>query len=322
MVPKISVGLPVFNGEAYLRRALDGLLAQDFEAFELIISDNASTDGTAAICREYAARDRRIAYYRNPANIGASANYRRVFTLARAPFFKWASHDDEYHPSLLGRCLQALEAAAPSTILAFPRCVIIDEHGGITESSPDTISPSPRPYARLASLLFHAKYAHPLWGVLRSQALRRTRLMGTLEADHILLAELALLGDMVEVPEVLHRLRRHPDSAMRRCSGRELVLWHDPTVALPRLLLPQAVRVAAEYVRAVQHVPLTPVERDLCMGALPAVPCWRWLLRRTGGFRHRVGLYRPRKPLASGGGGAVIAPDPPGAAIQEWGAPR
>jgi glycosyltransferase involved in cell wall biosynthesis len=320
MVPKISVGLPVFNGEAYLRRALDGLLAQDFEAFELIISDNASTDATPSICREYAARDRRITYYRNPANIGASANYRRVFSLARAPFFKWASHDDEYHPSLLRRCLEALDGGPPSTILAFPRCVIIDEHGRISESSPDTISLSPRPYGRLASLLFHAKYAHPLWGVLRSDALRRTRLMGALEADHILLAELALLGNMVEVPEVLHRLRRHPDSAMRRCSGRQLLLWHDPTVALPRLLLPPQVRVGAEYIRAIQHVPLTPFERALCWAAVPAVPCWQGLLRWTGRFRRRVGLHRRRKPVAASA--AVIAAERPGVAIQGSGAPQ
>jgi glycosyltransferase involved in cell wall biosynthesis len=320
MVPKISVGLPVFNGEAYLRRALDSLLAQDFDAFELIISDNASTDATPAICREYAARDRRIAYYRNPGNIGASANYRRVFSLARAPFFKWASHDDEYHPSLLRRCLEALEAAPPSTILAFPRCVIIDEHGRVSESSPDTISFSPRPYGRLASLLFHAKYAHPLWGVLRSDALRRTRLMGALEADHILLAELALIGNMVEVPEVLHRLRRHPDSAMRRCSGRELLRWHDSTVALPPLLLPHPLRVGAEYVRAIQHVPLTPVERALCWGALPSVSCWQALLRWTGRVRHRTGLYRRRKPLA--GDATVISADQRGSAVQGSGAPQ
>src|SRR5436190_5452531 len=207
MVPRISVGLPVFNGEAYLRRGLECLLAQDFESFELIICDNASTDATESICREFAAKDHRIAYYRNPANIGASANYNRVFRLARAPFFKWASHDDECHPSLLRRCLEALEAAPPSTVLAFPRCAIIDENDRITEWSPDTIHATGRPHARLASLLFHAKYAHGLWGVIRSDALRRTRLMGNLEADHIVLADLALLGDMVEIPELLYRLR-------------------------------------------------------------------------------------------------------------------
>ena len=110
MIPTVSIGLPVFNGEAYLKRALDSLLSQDFGAFELIISDNASTDGTEAICREYARRDRRIAYHRNASNLGATANYRRAFTFSRARFFKWALHDDECHPSLLRECLAVLES--------------------------------------------------------------------------------------------------------------------------------------------------------------------------------------------------------------------
>jgi glycosyltransferase involved in cell wall biosynthesis len=322
LVPRISVGLPVFNGEAYLRRALDSLLTQDFESFELIICDNASTDATESICREFAARDSRVAYYRNPTNIGASANYNRVFTLARAPFFKWASHDDECHPSLLRRCLEALEAAPPSTVLAFPQCAIIDENGGITEWSPDTIRAAGRPHARLASLLFHAKYAHGLWGLIRSDALRRTRLMGTLEADHVVLAELALLGDMVEIPEVLYRLRRHPHSAMNRCTARELLQWHDPTASVPRILLPHWIRVQAEYFRAIRHAPLTPAQRMLCWGALPAVPMAQSTLRWTGGLRHRLGLYRRRPPVAADVPRPPVVAESSRAAVQGSGAPR
>src|SRR5436190_12174806 len=95
--PIVSIGLPVFNGERYLRQALDSLLGQDFQDFELIISDNASTDRTAEICRAYVAKDRRIRYYRNESNIGSAPNYRRVFELARGEFFKWCSHDDVCH---------------------------------------------------------------------------------------------------------------------------------------------------------------------------------------------------------------------------------
>jgi len=142
--------------------------------------------------------------------------------------------------------------------------------------------------------MFHAKYAHPLWGVMRSDALRRTRLMGTFEADHILLAELALLGEIVEVPDVLHRMRRRRDAPVLQYADRELLLWHDPNAVPPRLLLPRWVRLQAHYFKAIGHVPLPPVERLLCYGVVSAVPCWRMLLRRTGRFRHRLGLYRHR----------------------------
>src|SRR5947207_10432807 len=117
--PKVSIGLPVFNGEKFLAGALNGLLQQEFEDFELIISDNASTDSTEAICRDFATKDRRIRYQRNKTNIGASGNYNRVFELARGDFFKWASHDDECHPSLVRRCLETFDDAPALAVLVF-----------------------------------------------------------------------------------------------------------------------------------------------------------------------------------------------------------
>src|ERR1700737_2789384 len=93
-VPRVSIGLPVYNGERYLRFAIDSLLEQDYINFELIISDNASTDATQAICQEFADKDPRVRYYRNQTNLGASGNYDRVFELARGDLFKWAAHDD------------------------------------------------------------------------------------------------------------------------------------------------------------------------------------------------------------------------------------
>src|SRR4051794_35048945 len=112
--PQVSIGLPVFNGERYLASALDCLINQDFDDFELIISDNASTDATESICRDYAEKDKRIRYFRNEANIGATQNYNRVFELASGEYFKWASHDDECHPSLIRRCLETFAESPPS----------------------------------------------------------------------------------------------------------------------------------------------------------------------------------------------------------------
>src|ERR1035438_9843576 len=101
-VPRVSIGLPVYNGENYLDPALNSILRQDYSDLELIISDNASTDATGNICREYAAKDPRIRYYRNETNIGASANFNCLVKLARGEYFKWAAHDDVHLQGFLG----------------------------------------------------------------------------------------------------------------------------------------------------------------------------------------------------------------------------
>ena len=298
-IPKISIGLPVYNGERYLRLALDCILQQDFTDFEVIISDNASTDSTKEICRDYAARDKRFQYFRNETNIGAAANFNRVFKLARAEFFKWATHDDEFHFSLVRRCLETFEQSPRDTVLVFSRAVIIDETGRVTCPSPDTINPSfDGPILRLASLALHGSYAHPLWGLSRAEALRRTRLMGCIDADHILLAELAMLGRLVEIPEVLYRERRHPNSAIVLYpTAAHLLAWHDPRKAKAWILLPHWARRDLEYLRAMRHIHLSWAKRVLCCCLLGAIRLWRWLLEVTYRLRYRMGLYRRKKNL-------------------------
>ena len=117
IIPRVTIGLPVYNGQNYLVETLESLLAQTYTDFELVISDNASTDRTEAICRQYAAGDARIRYYRNDENIGASANYNRAFELGRGEYFKWAAHDDLLAPTYLERCVEVLDAN-PDVVLA------------------------------------------------------------------------------------------------------------------------------------------------------------------------------------------------------------
>ena len=107
-MPRVSIGIPVYNGGRFIKEAIDSILAQTFEDFELILSDNASTDETEEICKEYATLDRRIRYYRNEENLGAAKNYNRVFELSNGEYFKWASHDDLCAPEYLERCIAAL----------------------------------------------------------------------------------------------------------------------------------------------------------------------------------------------------------------------
>ena len=108
-MPRVSIGLPVYNGEKFLAATLNSILAQDFEDFELIISDNASNDRTQEICEAYARRDARISYSRLPENLGAARNYNRVFALSAGEFFKWAPHDDLMGARFISACLAAFE---------------------------------------------------------------------------------------------------------------------------------------------------------------------------------------------------------------------
>jgi glycosyltransferase involved in cell wall biosynthesis len=124
----VSIGMPIFNGEKYIRDTLDSLLDQTFNDFEIIICDNQSTDNTEAICEEYALRDKRINYYKNPQNLGPAKNYNRVFRLSNGKYFKWASYDDLYMPHYLEKCVNVLEQN-PDVAVCYPRVIFIDGNG-------------------------------------------------------------------------------------------------------------------------------------------------------------------------------------------------
>ena len=126
--PKLSIGLPVYNGERYLAETIDSLLAQSFTDYELIISDNASTDSTPAICRKYGEQDSRITYCRSETNRGAAWNFNNTVHQARGEYFKWAAHDDLYHPDFIKKCVHVLDTKY-SVALCFSYTNFIDENG-------------------------------------------------------------------------------------------------------------------------------------------------------------------------------------------------
>ena len=123
--PRVSIGMPVFNGEAFVSQAIQSLLEQTYVDFELIISDNASTDSTERICRKYALQDSRIRYVRNSENVGLESNFQRVFDLSQGEFFMWAAHDDLWEPEFIEELVELLERS-PDAALAFCRFDIID----------------------------------------------------------------------------------------------------------------------------------------------------------------------------------------------------
>ncbi|MER3486233.1 MAG: hypothetical protein C4345_09945 [Chloroflexota bacterium] len=128
--PRVSIGLPVYNRQQYVGEAIESILAQTFADFELIISDNASTDATGVICQEYARKDARVRYYRNAINIGAAKNFNRVFHLSSGEYFKWMASDDICAPTFIERCVEALDGDT-GAVLAYSRARCIDEHGAV-----------------------------------------------------------------------------------------------------------------------------------------------------------------------------------------------
>lgn len=301
--PLLSVGMPVYNGQNYLRVALDSLLSQDFGNFEVILCDNASTDDTERICREYAQRDPRIRYVRNPVNIGSSPNYNRTFELSRGKYFKWLAHDDVCYPGFLGQCVAALERAPETVSIVYPRCDLIDGEGSIISAAPqEPASADHRPTRRLANILLHIGYAYPLWGVVRSSHLRRTRLfVAGAHDDYVLLAELALQGQSIELPQTLFGLRMHANNAWGVCtatqgnevwkdnakadrtSRRRMLAWTNPELADRTIWLPANEELYVRYLQGIAHSGLGFGTRLACY----AVALGTCYYRRLRNFAHR-----------------------------------
>ena len=208
---RISIGMPVFNGEAYIKESLDSILTQTYEDFELIVSDNASTDQTEEICRVYAEKDQRISYYRQKENIGASKNFNNVFELSKGEFFKWAAHDDLCAPDYLRQCVEVLHKN-PSVILCYSRSKAIDEHGEVIKNypaKPDT--GASKQQKRFYEIVCVPHPCVAVWGVMRANVLKKTRLIGNYTgSDRPLLSELSLLGKFYEIPQYLFFLEIIP----------------------------------------------------------------------------------------------------------------
>ncbi len=261
--PCVSIGMPVYNGEDYLAAAIESILTQTFSDFELIISDNASTDRTADICRAYAASDPRVRYVRNGTNLGAARNYNQVVELARGRYFKWASHDDVCAPQLLERCVAVLERE-PGVVLCYARTQFIDEEGQAIEQHEDRFDlRSPNPHERFAGVFEAPGWCNPIFGVVRTDVLRQTALIGGYySSDRVLLAELALRGKFYEVPEYLFFRRIHDDMSMQaNTSSVQLAAWFDPTRRRSLTLLFPRWRWFAEYLKAIQRAPLSRYQR-------------------------------------------------------------
>jgi glycosyltransferase involved in cell wall biosynthesis len=254
VTPEISIGVPVYNGaSAGLSSTLRSILSQSFEDFELIISDNASTDETREICQGYARRDRRVRYHVNDANIGAGANYNRVFELSCGRFFKWAAADVQCLPGMLQRCYDVAVDSRAGFSLVYPRCQMVDLAGKPLKIEPKSIMlPHAPPHRRMMRVIESVTWVSQLYGLMPRDILRRTRLMDSFaSSDWVLLAELAILGEIREIPEVLLKRSYDPTSGSAAQKGaKNWSVWLDTSLSGERFWLSAEQRVFCEYMRS------------------------------------------------------------------------
>jgi len=279
--------MPVYNGERYLAEALDSLLAQTYTDFELIISDNASTDSTEDICRRYAESDGRIRYVRQQQNLGAIWNFNHVFKLARGTYYRWHAHDDICAPTFLARCVEMLDSD-PTIVLCDTRKARIDQHGqvlgvlaqqgdasidgsaAIGNSCEDKIKrgrQSQTPHERFRTVLLGPSFCLDCFGLIRSIALRKTRLiLPFYGSEKILSAELGLLGRYDKIPEVLFFVRDHINGVDSRETAEQQQQYIG--VANAQKCSPTRLKLLWGHASAIWQVRLSAIERARCFVAV------------------------------------------------------
>jgi glycosyltransferase involved in cell wall biosynthesis len=279
---KVAIGMPVWNGEQFVSEAIESILGQTYGDFELVISDNASTDGTAEICSAYAKQDGRIRYIRQKKNIGAAPNHNEVFRRSSGSYFKWACHDDVLASEFIHECVRVLDADEAATVCC-PATVLINEDGSpLSYSSQDDGMvdsygnlwqveknlrlTSPDPADRFTAVLCDIEWCFEIYGLIRRSALERTSIMPSYYGgDKVVLAELSFTGryHLLEAP--LFYRRCHPGQSSSPQTSRYRAMWISGRQGQ---MFPPQLRLMAAYVRAVLWAKLTPAQRSRCFFAI------------------------------------------------------
>jgi glycosyltransferase involved in cell wall biosynthesis len=266
--PRVSIGLAVYNGERYLRQAIDSILAQTFTDFELIISDNASADRTEEICKEYSAKDSRIRYYRNEKNIGGANNENRTFILSRGEYFRWAADDDVCAPGLIEKCVEILDQH-PTVVLCYSMITEIDENGDPVRTISQSKGRSAKPHERFRDLARKDHNCEATYGLIRADILHKTHLQKNYtDSDRALLCELSLYGQFFEIQEPLFYKRYHPKNMYVNMRAR--MAWFDPALK-GKIVFPFWMQFF-DYLTIIKRVPLPLQEKIRCYAIMI-----RWL---------------------------------------------
>jgi len=238
--PQLSIGLPVYNGEEHLSQALDSILAQQWGDFELIISDNASTDATPQICRDYAAKDKRIKYHRSLTNQGLVWNFNNVFNLGSGEFFMMAAHDDYWHPRYLQSCLEILKGSS-SVVLVGSMCDCMDSRMSaklFTDFGVGTAGlAAQRRFRDYKIYCGNTGINSMFYGVYRREALAKVMpFKKVFGFDYIALNGLSLLGEFVMVQETLMKKRGGGESVDMQRAARSVPITNFLLIRYPNLI--------------------------------------------------------------------------------------
>ena len=228
--PQVSIAIPAYNCERYIAQSIESLLQQSFGDFELVVSDNASTDGTEEICRGYAAADARVRYVRRTENVGGPGNFRHVFSLCSGRYHKWSTADDYWHPDFLKEAVAVLDAR-PDVVLCYPKTRLIEASGATIEDYDDNLElANDSPRERMRELYRRIGLCNAHLGLIRRDAMLKTRLIaGHLASDVDFLAELALLGKFTVLPDVRFFRRFHTaSSSWARTDDKAQLAYYDP----------------------------------------------------------------------------------------------
>jgi glycosyltransferase involved in cell wall biosynthesis len=268
----VSIGMPVYNEGGFLIKSLQSLLDQDHQNFEIIISDNCSTDETQQICLEFAKKDRRIKYYRNDENVGAIENFRKVIDLASGQYFMLASGHDLWQDCYISACLQQLDEH-PEAVLCYSLIQLIDVNDKplkIIENRFDTRGLSP--ITSFNSLLWSLRGGNPIYGIIRTNVLKKVRMVDCMAMDMIFLAELSLRGAFIQIPEPLfhRRVNKESESSAQAIERRDKELFkRQVKQKSPNY---HRLRIIYEHLGVMRRAPLGFVKKTaLFMSGIPAV---------------------------------------------------
>lgn len=254
--PKVSIGMPVWNGEEFIRQGIELLLGQSMGDFELIISDNVSTDGTQEICEGYAGRDTRVRYYRNDRNTGLQANFARVLDLATAPYFMWGCPDDQWDASYVAKMVDVLESRK-AVVLAGSNSASIDQSGALRRHYDNVSVYRAGTTAARAHRLICAPlgggHATLIYGLMRTPIIQEVGLKslgkildnnrGYFAVDVLTLFRMIFRGSFYVTDETLYF---HRDVVVARSGGPRLAAVRSPGLErIPRLA--RAARNAHQY---------------------------------------------------------------------------
>jgi glycosyltransferase involved in cell wall biosynthesis len=272
-LPRLSIGLPVYNGLPYLEQALRCVLDGELADFELIVCDNASTDRTRELVQDFASHDRRVRYVRNARNIGAARNFNKSFELARGEYFRWLASDDLHTPGAIARCVEALDRD-PAVILAFPETRLIDAKGVVIQEYDDGdgwLAPSAT--ARFRYSLTRWGLSNTMFGVIRTRVLRNTTLLGNYPAsDLVMQSDLAIRGRFARVRGEYYYRRMHTGST-DNLDALALATFYNPDQE--SAFKTKILRLFQELGHVIRRAPVTTSERRLLWTALARSAFWQ-----------------------------------------------